>query len=98
MALNYKIKCSKCKKNYQLINRPSRFVVCYECQKPEMKGEITDPKMKKFFDIPESYYEASMFLRDIKIKYLLYGKLSENQIAAFEKVVGKMKKKSESSE
>jgi len=92
MALNYKIKCGKCKKNYQLVNRSTRFVICYECQKPDMKGEITDPKMKKLFDIPESYYKESLFLRDIKIKYLMYGSSSENQIAAFEKVVGKMKK------
>lgn len=98
MAMNYKVKCGKCKKNYQLINRPTPFVVCYECHKPQMQGEITDVKMKKFFDIPESYYIANMFLRDIKIKYLLYGGLSENQIAAFEKVVDKMKKKAEESE
>ena len=60
-----------------------------------MEGEITDPKMKKMFDIPEQYYKDNIFLRDIKIKYLLYGNLSENQIEAFEKVVSKMKEKAE---
>jgi|FLOH01.1.fsa_nt_gi hypothetical protein len=96
MVMNYKIKCIKCKQNYQLVDRNSRFVICYECQKPEMEGEITDPKMKKFFDIPDLFYKDNMFLRDIKIKYLKFGGLSENQIAAFEKVVNKMKKKVDS--
>ncbi len=95
MALNYKLRCIRCKKNFQLITRPTKYVVCYECQKPEMEGEITDPKMKKMFDIPEQYYKDNIFLRDIKIKYLLYGNLSENQIEAFEKVVSKMKEKAE---
>ncbi|MFH1770025.1 MAG: hypothetical protein ABH828_00535 [archaeon] len=94
--MNYKIKCGKCKKNYQLVSRSVPFVVCYECQKPEMQSEITDPKMKKLFDIPESFYRDNVFLRDIKIKYLKYGELSENQIAAFEKVVLKMKNKVDS--
>lgn len=90
--MNYKIKCSKCKQNYQLVIRPTRFVVCYECQKADMKGEITDPKMKKLLDIPEQFYKDNLFLRDIKIKYLRFGDLSEKQIAAFEKVVDKMRK------
>ncbi|MBC8495962.1 hypothetical protein H8D36_07435 [archaeon] len=90
--MNYKIKCSKCKQNYQLVTRPTRFVVCYECQKPDLKGEITDPKMKKLLDIPEQFYKDNLFLRDIKIKYLRFGDLSEKQIAAFEKVVDKMQK------
>ena len=34
-----------------------------------------------------------MFLRDIKINYLRFGKLSERQIEAFKKVVKKMKEK-----
>lgn len=95
MAVNYKMKCIRCKSNYQLVDRYSRFVICYKCHKPEMVGEITDPKMKKFFDIPIEFYEGNMFLRDIKIKYLRFGSLSENQISAFEKAVLKMKKKAE---
>jgi len=94
--VNYKIKCNKCKKNYQLVTRPTRFVICYECQKSEMKGEITNPKMKKFFDIPDLFYKENMFLRDIKIKYLRFGELTENQRATFEKVVDKMMKKADS--
>lgn len=56
-----------------------------------MQGEITDPKMKKMFDIPEKFYEDNMFLRSIKINYLKWGKLTEKQIEAFKKGVEKMK-------
>jgi predicted DNA-binding WGR domain protein len=56
-----------------------------------MMGEVTDPAMKKLFDIPEELYKDSMFLRDIKINYLRYGKLSERQIDVFKEVVEKVK-------
>jgi hypothetical protein len=93
--MNYKIKCIRCKKNYQLVVKPTRYVTCYECQKSELVGEITDVEMKKMFDIPEQFYKDNMFLRDIKIKYLMYKNLSEKQVAAFIKAVEKMKKASE---
>ena len=44
---------------------------------------IKDPKMKKMFDIPEEFYRESLFLRNIKICYILYKKLSEKQIEYF---------------
>jgi hypothetical protein len=56
-----------------------------------MKGVIKDPKMKKMFDIPEEFYKNNAFLRDIKIKYLKFGDLTENQINAFIRVVGELK-------
>lgn len=56
-----------------------------------MKGEIEDPKMKKFFDIPKEFYKENAFLRSIKINYLKYGNLTEKQIEAFKKTVKKMK-------
>jgi len=56
-----------------------------------MKGEITDPEFKKLFDIPEEYYIENSFLRNIKSNYLKYHNLTENQIAAFNKVVQQMK-------
>ena len=59
-----------------------------------MTGEIKDPKMKKMFDIPDELYKESSFLRNIKINYLRYGNLTDKQVAAFKKVVGKMKEKS----
>ena len=61
-----------------------------------MKGEIKDPKMKKMFDIPEEFYKENSFLRDIKIKYLKFGELTEKQIAAFKKTVENLKKESDS--
>jgi len=81
----------RCKKNYVTVTGRQKFPVCYECQKKEMKGEITDPEMKKLFDIPEEFYKRNSFLRDIKINYLRFGKLSERQIEAFKKTVKEMK-------
>ena len=46
--------------------------------------------MKKMFNIPEEFYKENAFLRDIKINYLRFGKLSEKQIEFFKKAVKKM--------
>jgi len=92
MAIKYKQKCFRCKKNYVLITSKQRFALCYDCQEKEMKGEITDEKMKKFFSIPEELYKENSFLRSIKINYLRYGNLTEKQIDAFKKVVKDLKK------
>ena len=43
-------------------------------------------------DIDEWFYKENSFLREIKIKAIKYGSLTEKQIAAFEKTVEKMKK------
>jgi len=93
MAVRYKQKCYVCKKNYVTATYRQKYVLCYECQKKEMKGEIKDPKMKRFFDIPEQYYKNNAFLRDIKINYLRYGNLTKKQIEAFKKTVKKFKEK-----
>ena len=92
MAVKYKQKCFICKKNYVVVTGRQRWVICYDCQKSELKGEIKDPKMKKMFNIPEEFYKENSFLRDIKSKYLKYKELTENQINAFKKVVKEMKK------
>ena len=47
--------------------------------------------MKKLFNIPEEFYKENSFLRNIKVSYLRFDKLSERQIEAFEKTVAKMK-------
>lgn len=62
-----------------------------------MAGEITDPEMKTLFDIPTEFYKHNLFLRNIKIAYLQNGKLSEKQIAAFKKIVEKMKQEEKKS-
>jgi hypothetical protein len=90
MPIRFKQKCFRCRKNYVVVTRRSRFVLCYDCQKKELEGEITDPKMKKLFDIPEDFYRENSFLRDIKVKYLRYGELTDKQVAAFKKVVKEM--------
>lgn len=91
MAVKYKQRCFKCKKNFVLVTYRDKFPVCYECHKEELSKKITNPKMKKFFDIPEEFYKENSFLRNIKIAYLRYKELSEKQIAAFKKTVKKMK-------
>ncbi len=65
--------------------------MCYDCQKAELNGVIDDPEMKKFFDIPHEFYVNNSFLRDIKVKYLKFGNLTEKQIEAFKKTVDKLK-------
>ena len=91
MRPQYKQRCFKCKKNMVITSSANRFPVCYDCQKTELQGKIDDPAMKELFDIPEEFYKANAFVRDIKINYLKFGKLSEKQIEAFKKTVERMK-------
>lgn len=88
--VKYKQQCSRCKK-YVTVTRRQNYVTCYDCQKKEFQQEIKDPKMKKFFDLPEKFYKENAFLRDIKLSYLRYGRLSDKQVEAFKKTVVKMK-------
>jgi hypothetical protein len=94
MSVRYKQKCARCKKNYVIATWRQRYTLCYNCQKGELQGEVKDPKIKKLFDIPEKYYRENAFLRDVKINYLRYGKLSEKQVDAFRKATERMKKES----
>ena len=93
MRVAYKQLCARCKKCMVLVTTGTRFPVCYECQKPELQGKITDLKMKKMFAIPEDLYKESGFLRSIKSNYLRFGNLTEKQLNAFKKVVEEMKKR-----
>ena len=68
----FKSKCFVCKKNYVLVSGRQNFVICYDCQKPELHKKIKDPKMKKMFDIPEEFYKENSFLRSIKVNYNRY--------------------------
>jgi len=96
MAVKYKQKCVRCKKNYVTATWKDRNVLCYECEKAQMEGEIDDPKMKKMFDIPEEFYRENGFLRNIKVSYLKFGGLTEKQVEAFKKTVAKMKEEKKS--
>jgi len=89
--VKYKQLCFRCKKKYVLTTPRNRFPICYDCQKPEMEGKIEDAAMKKMFNIPDELYQKSMFLRDIKIKYLKFKALSDKQIEAFKNAVVKLK-------
>ncbi len=87
----YKQRCMKCKENYVVVSWKQKYPLCYKCQKKELHQKIKDKKMKKFFDIPEKFYKQNIFLRNIKLYYLRYGKLSEKQIQAFRKTIEKLK-------
>lgn len=87
----FKLKCIRCKKNYQLATRRDNYVICYECHKNDLNQPIKDKKMQQLFDIPEQFYIDNMFLRDIKMKYIKFGELSDKQIEAFKTTVEKMK-------
>ena len=91
MAVIYKQKCFRCKTNYVVVTWKEKFPNCYDCQKKELEGEIKDKKMKAFFTIPEDFYKENSFLRNIKVAYLRYGKLTEKQSEAFKKTVDRMK-------
>lgn len=97
MAIQYKRKCRLCQKNYVLVTNRTRNdnVICFDCQKNKMEGEIADPEMKKLFDIPPEFYKESTFLRSIKINYLRFGSLSERQIEAFKDAVDRLKQSTE---
>ncbi len=90
MGVIYKQKCSRCKKNYVTMVYRQMYVTCYECQKKELEGKITDPVMKKLFKIPDELYKENSFLRSIKINYLKYGRLTDKQIEAFKKTIDKI--------
>lgn len=88
MAIKYKQLCSKCKSQYVNVRTfKQQYLVCYDCQKDDLKGEVKDPEMKKLFDIPDDYYKENTFLGNIKINYLRFQNLSEKQIEAFKKAV-----------
>lgn len=90
--LQYKQRCISCKTQYVVVTSKQRFAKCYDCQRKELQHEIKDPEMKKFFDIPEEFYQQNQFLRNIKVSYLRYGALTERQISAFKKVVEQLGK------
>lgn len=92
MPIRFKQQCSRCRKNYIKVSRKQYFILCYDCQKQELAGEVKDPEMKRMFAIPEEFYRDNAFLRDIKVKYLRYGSLSERQVEAFRKCVAGMRK------
>lgn len=91
MAITFKQKCIRCRKNFVIITNKNRYPLCYDCQKKELNVKINDPKMKKLFDIPEEYYKKNDFLRAIKANYIKFENLSERQIEAFKKTVEEMK-------
>jgi len=86
----FKILCRKCKKSYFFASFKDKYPVCYECNKEKLHTKIEDAEMRKFFEIPETLYENNLFLRDIKLKYLNYGKLTEKQMSSFKKTVEKL--------
>jgi len=91
MVINYKQRCYKCKKNFVTVTWKQKFPVCYDCQKEQLNKEIKNKQMREFFNIPEEFYKKSLFLRNIKLSYLNFKKLTEKQKEAFKKTVEKIK-------
>ena len=91
--MQFKQLCFKCKKNYVLVTGKEKFVKCYDCEKHGLAQEIKNSKMKKLFDIPVEFYKENIFLRNIKLYYLKFGKLSEKQIEAFKKTANELRNK-----
>jgi len=92
MRVSYQQKCVRCKKNRVLVTSGERYPLCYDCHKEDLHKVIRNPKMKKFFDIPEEFYQKSLFLRSIKINYFKFGKLTDKQVEFFRKTVDEFKK------
>ncbi len=85
-----KKKCNRCRKNYVKCSKRQGYVLCFDCQKPQLEVEIEDPEMKKLFDIPEIMYRENAFLCELKSKYIRFGSLSEKQVEVFLKIVGEL--------
>jgi len=94
----YKQLCNRCKKNYVLVSRwNEKYVLCYDCQKSELRKPIKNAKMKKMFNLPEEFYIENSFLRSIKMNYIRYENLTERQVEAFKKTVKEMKEEKKNS-
>ncbi|MBT4605105.1 hypothetical protein HOC01_05685 [archaeon] len=91
MAISFKQKCSRCKKNFVIATRRSRWVECWDCEKAIVLKKVDDPKLGPMFDIPTEYYEQNSFLRSIKKNYHRFENLTDKQVEAFKKTVQEMK-------
>ena len=87
----FKQKCAMCKTDWVIMFSARQFPICVKCHMKQIEKEIKDPKMKKFFDIPQKFYEENSFLRNIKQAYIRFDNLSEKQVEAFKKTVKEMK-------
>jgi len=97
MVVLLKKKCNRCRKNYVKCSRRQGYILCYDCQKPQLDQPIEDPKMKKLFDIKEQFYKENSFLCELKSKYIRFGSLSEKQIEVFIKIVKELEEESSNS-
>jgi len=87
----FKQRCALCKKNMVVMYSQRQFPVCVECHMKQINQPVDDLQYKELFDIPETLYKQSSFLRNIKQSYLRFGSLTEKQIAAFKKTVEDLK-------
>ncbi len=87
----FKQRCGLCKKNMVLMYSRKQYPVCNECELKQISHPIENPEYKKFFDIPEKFYQESYFLRNIKASYLRFDSITDRQKEAFLKTVEDMK-------
>ena len=90
-SYSYKQKCIVCRKNHALVTWKDRTPVCVPCKMKQIDKPIEDPAFKKLFDIDKTLYERSSFLRNIKLSYIRFGKLSDKQIETFREVAETVK-------
>lgn len=91
MPVRFKQRCAICKQNMVEMYSSNQFPICTSCHMKRIQQEIPDPIFKELFNIPQSLYEQSHFLRSIKESYLRFNNLTEKQIAAFKKTIEDLK-------
>jgi len=97
MKVLYNQKCARCPKMVPMMSK-KQYPLCYDCQKPDLKGEIKDSKIKKLFDVPEDFYRKSPILRSMKSYYIKFGEISDKQIEFFKKTVEELKEEEKAKE
>jgi len=86
----FKQKCALCKTEWVVMFSRRQFPICVKCHMKKISDKIEDKKFE-FLNIPNSLYEQSSFLRNIKESYQRFKNLTDKQIEAFKKTVKDLK-------
>ena len=86
----FKQKCALCKTEWVIMFSHRQFPICVKCHMKKISEKVED-KTFDFLNIPNSLYEQSSFLRNIKESYQRFKNLTDKQIEAFKKTVQDLK-------
>ena len=86
----FKQKCALCKTEWVIMFSHRQFPICVKCHMKKISEKVEDKKFD-FLNIPNSLYEQSSFLRNIKESYQRFKNLTDKQIEAFKKTVEDIK-------